>query len=482
MDMDTALSQHRRAKAVCGASHSGSHAASICDRLFVPSSSRFAKPSAMVGYTLAHGYWGKIDEVVLACFRAPHSYTGEDVYEISCHGGQAIRQAVLDSVLAAGARPAGPGEFSRRAFFNGKMDLTAAEAVMDMIGAQAEKQAQAAYRQLTGGVSRVIHERTDHLYGALARLEMLLDWDEEEERPEDRELLVRELEYAERVTALGRQFCRWAYHSRGARSRNRRQSQRRQINASQRPIRVTARSSAISQATRDTVEVDLTLDGYLVHLTGTAGLAIDSDDPIEREGIVRAENALRTADLILWVLSPPLPPEDERREEEARIDRCLAEGKEILFVLGKDDLRLTLSAEKDPAHYAAERYPDLPSMTWSDRSEDDLQRLKETLVRFIESGSLMSPVERAEIAAHDQVKSHSEGQSHGLLTHARHKAAVDRAVELVKNARADLQAGLSFDLVAISLKEALTELSTITGEDVSETLIDKIFSRFCIGK
>jgi len=121
-------------------------------------------------------------------------------------------------------------------------------------------------------------------------------------------------------------------------------------------------------------------------------------------------------------------------------------------------------------------------MTWSDRSEDDLQRLKETLVRFIESGSLMSPVEGSEIAAHDQVKSHGEGQSHGLLTHARHKTAVDRAVELVKKARADLQAGLSFDLVAISLKEALTELSTITGEDVSETLIDKIFSRFCIGK
>ena len=146
---------------------SGSFAASICDRLFVPSSSRFKKPSDMEGYTLAHGYWGAIDEVVLACFRAPYSYTGEDVYEISCHGGQAIRQAVLDSVLAAGARAAGPGEFSRRAFFNGKMDLTAAEAVMDMIGAQAEKQAQVAYRQLTGGVSRVIHERTDHLYGCL---------------------------------------------------------------------------------------------------------------------------------------------------------------------------------------------------------------------------------------------------------------------------------------------------------------------------
>lgn len=463
---------------------SGSLAASICDRLFVPSSSKFAKPSDMEGYTLAHGYWDSIDEVVIACFRAPHSYTGEDVYEISCHGGQAIRQAVLDSVLAAGARAAGPGEFSRRAFCNGKMDLTAAEAVMDMIGAQAEKQAQVAYRQLMGGVSRVIHERTDHLYGALARLEMLLDWDEEEERPEDRALLVRELEHSEQ------ELCHLAESFTGGRivreglavviagSPNVGKSSL--LNALSGRDRAIV--SHIPGTTRDTVEVDLSLDGYLVHLTDTAGLAIDSHDPIEREGIIRAESALRTADLILWVLSPPLPSEDDRRQEEARIDRCLMDGKELLLVLGKDDLRLSLPQEEDPAHYAAERYPDLPTITWSDRSEDDLQRLKDTLVRFIEGGTLVMMEDDREVTSRDQVKSHGEGQSHGLLTHARHKAAVDRAVELVGNARVDLQTGLSFDLVAISLKEALTELSTITGEDVSETLIEKIFSRFCIGK
>ncbi len=486
MDMDTiaAFSTPPGESGLAVLRISGSLAASICDRLFVPSSSRFAKPSAMEGYTLAHGYWNKIDEVVLACFRAPHSYTGEDVYEISCHGGQAIRQAVLDSVLAAGARVAGPGEFSRRAFFNGKMDLAAAEAVMDMIGAQAEKQAQVAYRQLTGGVSRIIHERTDHLYGALARLEMLMDWDEEEERREDRELLVRELEHAEHELRLladsfaGGRIIREGLAVVIAGSPNVGKSSL--LNALSGRDRAIV--SHIPGTTRDTVEVDLTLGGYLVHLTDTAGLAIDSDDPIEREGIVRAENALRTADLILWVLSPPLPPEDERLQEEARIDTCLAEGKELLLVLGKDDLRPTLPAKEDPAHYASERYPDLPAMTWSDRSEEDLQRLKDLLVRFIEGGSLVSTVEDSEVIRHDQVKSHGEGQSHGILTHARHKAAVDRAVELVGGARNDLQAGLSFDLVAISLREALTELSTITGEDVSETLIEKIFSRFCIGK
>ena len=150
----------------------------------------------MEGYTLAHGYWGSIDSGAAVFERLIR--TGEDVYEISCHGGQ--HRCCSRQRARHRRRAAGPGEFSRRAFSmeNGPHSR---ETVMDMIGA-AEKQAQVAYRQLTGGVSRVIHERTDHLYGALARLEMLLDWDEEEERPEDRELLVHELEHSEHELRL----------------------------------------------------------------------------------------------------------------------------------------------------------------------------------------------------------------------------------------------------------------------------------------
>ncbi len=501
---------------------SGQQAGAIADQLFVPSSPRFPRPSEMEGYTLAHGIWGGIDEVVLACFRAPHSYTGEDVYEVSCHGGQAVRQAILDSVFAAGASPAGPGEFSRRAFFNGKMDLAAAEAVMDMIGAQAEKQAQVAFQQLMGGVSRMIHERTDHLYGALARLEMLMDWDEEEERPEDRQQLLSELEESENaLRKLADSFASGRVIREGlavviAGSPNVGKSSL--LNALSGRDRAIV--SSIPGTTRDTVEIDLTLDGYLIHLTDTAGLAIDSPDPIEQEGIARAESALGGADLILWVLSPPLLPIHERRLEEDRISRLLAEGKKILLVLGKDDIRLTLPPEEDPALYASERFPDLPTITWSERFEEDLGRLKDTLIGFIQNGTLISrtaaqiagrqAADPAELTGGDGVQSGSvsegkgesrsirnadavaslreaarrddEGQSHAVLTHARHKACIDRAVELVNRARGDLLSGFSYDLVAISLKEALTELSAITGDDVSETLITKIFSRFCIGK
>ena len=459
---------------------SGPKSGPICDQLFKPHGGARLCPSLMEGYTMAPGIWAGIDEVVLACFKAPHSYTGEDVYEVSCHGGQAVRQAILDSVIAAGARPAEPGEFSRRAFINGKMDLSSAEAVMDLIGAQAERQAEVAFRQLRGGISRTVRRRVSQLYSALAHLEMLLDWDEEEERPQDRAALI--LEIGEAVAELRRlsdTFVSGRVIREGlavviAGSPNVGKSSILNALAG----RDRAIVSPIPGTTRDTVEVDLTLDGYLIHLTDTAGLAHESLDPIEREGIARAENALREADLVLWVLSPPLPETEILYAEAARIDRLLEEGRPLLLILGKDDLRPALPPEEDPAVYAANRFPGIPALAWSEKQEEDLAKLRHVLTVFIEEGQL-EPGQKSKT----KPSSHAgEGESHEILTHARHKGAIDRAIGLVEKAGEDLKRGLSFDLVAISLKEALTELSAITGDDVSETLIEEIFGRFCIGK
>ncbi len=459
---------------------SGPQAGLICDRFFRPSSPAFPRPSLMEGYRMAPGLWADIDQVVLACFRAPHSYTGEDLYEVSCHGGQAVRQAILASALSAGARAAGPGEFSRRAFINGKMDLSSAEAVMDLIGAQADRQAQVAFRQLRGGISRTVRQRVDRLYGVLARLEMLLDWDEEEERPRDRLDLIGELDQVETdLLRLAETFTKGRVIREGlsvviAGSPN--------VGKSSLLNRLAQRDRAIVSpipgTTRDTVEIDLTLDGYLIHLTDTAGLAHESPDPIERQGILRAEMALDEADLLLWVLSPPLLPPEERSLEEARIDRLIARGQAILLILGKDDLRSSLPQEEDPVRYAAQRYPEIPSLTWSQTQEEDLDRLRSVLIRFIEEGRL----DQAPLAEEEMQVPVADAESHELLTHARHKAAIDRALILVAQARNDLIASRSFDLVAISLKEALTELAAITGDDVSETLIEEIFGRFCVGK
>ncbi len=459
---------------------SGPKSGTICDQLFRPHGAARLRPSLMEGYTMAPGIWAGIDEVVLACFKAPLSYTGEDVYEVSCHGGQAVRQAILDSAIAAGARPAGPGEFSRRAFINGKMDLSSAEAVMDLISAQAERQAEVAFRQLRGGISRTVRRRVDQLYGVLAYLETLLDWDEEEERSQDRAALILEIDEAvAELHHLSDTFVSGRVIREGlavviAGSPNVGKSSI--LNALSGRDRAIV--SPIPGTTRDTVEVDLTLDGYLVHLTDTAGLAHESRDPIEREGIARAENALQEADLVLWVLSPPLPEAAVLSAEAARIDRLLERGRPLLLILGKDDLRPALPQEKDPAVYAAGRFPGTPVLAWSEMQEEDLAKLRHVLTTFIEEGQL-EPGQKPKTKPDSHV---GEGESHEILTHARHKGAIDRAINLVEKAGEDLKRGLSFDLSAISLKEALTELSAITGDDVSETLIEEIFGRFCIGK
>ncbi|MGI6158097.1 MAG: tRNA uridine-5-carboxymethylaminomethyl(34) synthesis GTPase MnmE [Saccharofermentanales bacterium] len=453
---------------------SGPEAAAVCDRCFVPNGSRFPQPSAMTGYTMAPGRWLAIDDVVLACFRAPHSFTGEDVYEVSCHGGHAVREAILDSVFKAGARPAEAGEFSRRAFINGKMDLSEAEAVMDLISADAARQAELAYRQLKGGVSRAVRTHVDRLYRALARLEMYMDWEEEEERPEDRVILREELvDAADALRRLAGTFTSGRVIREGlsvviaGRPNVGKSSLLNALAGRDRAI-----VSDIPGTTRDTVEIDVTVGGYLVHLTDTAGLAIDTDDPIEQAGVRRARQALEDADLVMWVLSPPLPPHEARADEAATIDRLRADGRPLLLMLGKDDLRPTLAADEDPAIYAEARFPDVPSMPWSERHPEDVVRVREMLVHFIEHGQL-EETEAVPIA---------DAASHAILAHARHKHAVDRAEARVEQTIRALDDGLSFDLVAITLKEALTELSAITGDDVSETLIETIFSRFCIGK
>ncbi len=532
---------------------SGPDAAAICDRLFVPVSNTFPKPSQMKGYTLVPGTWAGIDDVVLSCFRAPRSYTGEDVYEISCHGGKAIREGVLASALSAGARAAGPGEYSRRAFLNGKLDLASAEAVMDLIEAQAEKQAKAAYRQLKGDLSNAVRIRADQLYAILAHLEMLLDWDEEEERDEDRITITSDLKEAESAlqhlvsTFRSGRVVREGLHVVIAGNPN--------VGKSSLLNALSGRSRAIVSdipgTTRDTVDIDVTLDGYLLHLTDTAGFSCETDDPIELEGIIRAGDALNEADIVLWVLSPPLPTHQDRRHQEERIKALVAQGIPVLLILGKDDLRPTLSSDDDPVLYAAERFPDLPMLAWSYKDPEALIRLKEKLVAFIEKGELDSspdlPMagapedqcldakkietgaaagddflrtatdanqtvavvserrlyldenvgfldettekellrEAGGTAKRDLLQDASSGRSTGsevLITHERHKAAVDRALDLTSQAVSDLERGLSFDLVAITVREAISELSLITGDDVSETLIETIFSRFCIGK
>ncbi|MDD3611539.1 MAG: tRNA uridine-5-carboxymethylaminomethyl(34) synthesis GTPase MnmE [Eubacteriales bacterium] len=463
---------------------SGPDAAAICDRLFRPYGDKFPLPSKMSGYTLAPGIWADIDEVVLAAFRAPHSYTGEDVYEISCHGGNAVRQAILDSLINNGARLAEPGEFSKRAFINGKMDLAQAEAVMDMIHAESEQQTELAFAQLRGRLSQAVRSELDKLYGVLAFLETLMDWDEEEERSEDRVAVSRDLASAEKsIEQLANSFRYGRIVREGlsiviaGRPNAGKSSLLNALTAHERAI-----VSDIPGTTRDTIEIDLNMGGYLVHLTDTAGLAVESDDPIEQEGIKRAQEALQSADLVLWVLSPPLGSSSELLDEMNTIKGILERGQKVLLVLGKDDLRASVPASKDPASFAAEHLPELPTIAWSAKREEDLQALRTILFNFIENDTLETDLVNESSVERSRGKGVQSQTSAVIMTHSRHKALADKSLEQVRAAHEAIDAGLSYDLIATLLRSAVETLASMSGDDVSETLIETIFSRFCIGK
>lgn len=463
---------------------SGPDAASICDRLFCPYGEKFPKPSQMSGYTMAPGIWAGIDEVVLAAFRAPHSYTGEDVYEISCHGGNAVRQSILDSLISNGARLADPGEFSKRAFIGGKIDLAQAEAVMDMIRAESEQQTQLAFAQLRGRLSQAVRTELDKLYAILAFLETLMDWDEEEARAEDRLQVSRDLSFSENSLKQLADSFRYGRLVReglsiviAGRPNAGKSSLLNALTDHERAI-----VSDIPGTTRDTIEIDLNLEGYLIHLTDTAGLAVKSDDPIEQEGIKRAQEALQNADLVLWVLSPPLGSSGELQDEMNTVKTILDREQKILLVLGKDDLRSSVPAEEDPASFAGKYLPEVPTIAWSAKREEDLNALRNILLNFIEHDTLELDVQSEDFAIRPEDHGVQKQTSAAIVTHSRHKSLADKSLEQVRSAREAIDAGLSYDLIATLLRSAVESLAAMSGDDVSETLIDTIFSRFCIGK
>jgi len=440
---------------------SGDNAGQLCDQLFRPFPITPLQPSAMSGYTIAVGNWADLDEVVLSCFRAPHSFTGEDVYEICCHGGTAVKQAILESLIDAGARLAEPGEFSKRAFINGKMDLSQAEAVMDMISAEASRQVQAAYNQLKGQLSGKIRDRSDALYGLMARVEMILEFPELEETPPALEQLAADVAAeSSRVGQLALGYGRGKVVREGLR-----------VTIAGRPNagKSTLLNSLIGEdkaivtsipgTTRDLVEARLIVDGYLVILTDTAGLATDTADIVELEGVRRARLAHADADLLFWMISPPLAAKAEREQELLEIRSILASGKDLVIILGKDD-----QGESDTIEQELQKYlPAVEIIRFSHRSPASVEQIRSKIGEYL----------RRLEEQYDQET---------LITHERHRNLLENTETQLKTAAEEIRSGLTLDLVAARLRQAAEYLAAMTGDSVDAAVIDTLFSRFCVGK
>ncbi|NLY89283.1 MAG: tRNA uridine-5-carboxymethylaminomethyl(34) synthesis GTPase MnmE [Firmicutes bacterium] len=396
-----------------------------------------------------------IDEAIFFFFRAPRSYTGEDVLEIQGHGGQKNLELILSAAMAAGARPAEPGEFTKRAFLNGRIDLAQAEAVIDLITAQTDLAHQAAQEQLSGRLSTYLRQCEERLLAVLAQIEAALDYPEDEIPDLDREEAGRTIhDVAEDLRTLavqaekGRILREAATVVLAGKPNVGKSSLLNRLLGEERAI-----VTPIPGTTRDFVAEISNLQGLPVRLVDTAGLR-ETSDPLEQEGVRRAWRWVERAELILVVLDAAagLSAEEERLIEDVR-------GKKRMFIiLNKSDLPPRLTVAGLP-----EKFSGLPVLTVSAFSGEGLEDLETKI--------------REELVGKDFGRGHPV-----IVTSLRHKEALERAVRYLQNVTAGLRDGLSEDLLTIDLRAALEALGEITGRTVSDEVINAIFSRFCVGK
>ncbi|HEY2614409.1 MAG TPA: tRNA uridine-5-carboxymethylaminomethyl(34) synthesis GTPase MnmE [Chthoniobacterales bacterium] len=422
---------------------SGEHAIEVADRIYRGKE----KPSQFPSHTQRLGEIVEaaqvLDQIMLAVHRAPASYTGEDLVEISCHGGILVTARVLEACLRAGARAARPGEFTERAFLNDKMDLTQAEAVIDLIRAQSDLALRSAQEQLEGGLGAEVEAIRQQLIEMIAHVEAAIDFPEEDIAPDEGATLRARLDCIRkkirdllataeqgRILREGLRAVIYGPTNAGKSSLlNRLLGYDRAI-VSERP-----------GTTRDTIEEVITLRGIPIRLLDTAGLR-DPADELEREGIARTERSLAAADLLLHVFDRNAPQPADSNET--------ASGKIRLLLLNKSDL---------PEH------PD-----WASHDALRICCIEENGLRGLED-AIVASISR----------NHLRPES-ALAINARHRDCLRRALDSCDLSAATMERGLAPEYVAVDLRAALRAVGEISGADNFEEILDSVFAQFCIGK
>ncbi|HEY6405962.1 MAG TPA: tRNA uridine-5-carboxymethylaminomethyl(34) synthesis GTPase MnmE, partial [Ktedonobacteraceae bacterium] len=454
---------------------SGAEAFTLVRPLFRQPGERTAPPPSHLltyGHIVDPATEEIMDEVLVAFMSAPRTYTCEHVVEIQGHGGPLVLQRILRLILAQGARMANPGEFTLRAFLNGRLDLAQAEAVMDLIEAQTEAGQRLAMQQLQGRISEQVQETRHAILAVVARIEVSIDFPEEDvptPQPAELEPLIAVAQ--QQIDALLAGSKQGRLYRQGLRTviiGRPNVGKSSLLNALLRSERAIVTS--VAGTTRDTVEEVANLRGIPLHLIDTAGIT-PGHDPVEQIGVQRSRAAAESADMVLLVFdgSEKLTEQDRHISDELRV-MGFGEGanspgllgspgagthRPVIVVLNKADCVQQLERET-----LRRMWPEAPLVITSTLTSQGLPQLEETITDLVLAGKALQ-------------------SSSVLVTSARHQEALRRAAEHIRASYTPLRQGIPLDFVSIDLRAAYDSLGEITGETASDDLLDRIFNEFC---
>ena len=442
---------------------SGPEAIETADKIFVTKAGRHPLASYET-HTIHYGFIADrediVDEVMIAVMKAPRSYTMEDTVEINCHGGVLLMQKILELVLKNGARMAEPGEFTKRAFLNGRIDLSRAEAVMDVIHSKNEMALRASVKQLKGSVSEAVRSLREEILYEIAFIESALDDPEHislDGYTESLSIKVKKIrERLEKLIASANngKMMKEGINTVIVGKPNAGKSSLLNLLAGEEKAIVTD----IAGTTRDALEENIRLHGISLNVIDTAGIR-STEDVVEKIGVERARKYAGEADLLIYVVDASVPLD----ENDASIMELLKEKKSVIL-LNKSDLKAAVSEED--LYKQAGLSPDetkLRIIRTSTRENLGIDEFEETIKEMFFHGELQS---------NDEV----------MITNLRHKEALEDALNSILMVERSLQDNMPEDFYSIDLMSAYTSLGFIIGEEVGDDLVNEIFSKFCMGK
>lgn len=429
---------------------SGDNALNVAKKIFKAKNKSEIKP-----FTIRFGYvvdenQNALDQVLVSYFKSPKSYTGEDVIEINCHGGNVSTREILELVLKNGARLAEPGEFTKRAFLNGKLDLTQAEAVIELINSKSDKESKASYKQLEGLLGAKIKEIKQGIIDLLVDIEANIDYPEYDIEEVRRERIynvlstnVSKLETLEKSFESGKILRDGVSTVIIGKPNVGKSSLLNRLVKEDRAI-----VTEIAGTTRDTIEEYITIRGIPLKLVDTAGIH-ETDDIVESIGVNKSKKAIDESELVLLMLDATreLSKEDEELLEATK-------NKNRIILINKIDADKKINKDM---------FKNDKIIEMSTKTLTGIEELEETIEEMFNI---------SELNIENEI----------VITNVRHKNLIHKAAEEIKNAIVSIKNGLPIDMLSIDLQEALQNLGEITGESISEEVVKGIFAKFCVGK